>query len=95
MFYFQPTSMVHLPGRSRSSLPSAPESPPQHPPSACQITIDGQPPFLVPHLDAQHAALESGEACISKGEVAPEGVVVWLKTLIFSSNTMHTILRED
>ncbi|KAK8394998.1 hypothetical protein O3P69_006036 [Scylla paramamosain] len=62
-----PTGMVHLPGRSRSSLPSAPESPPQHPPSACQITIDGQPPFLVPHLDAQHATLESGEACISKG----------------------------
>ncbi|XP_045119882.1 zinc finger protein 652-A-like isoform X2 [Portunus trituberculatus] len=61
------TSMVHLPGRSRSSLPSAPESPPQHPSSACQITIDGQPPFLVPHLDSQHAALESGEACISKG----------------------------
>lgn len=65
---FQAPGMVHLPSRSRSPLPVKAESPSQHPPSAYQITIDGQPAFLLPHLDAQHATLESGEACISKGE---------------------------
>ena len=84
--------MVHLPGRSGSPLSSTPEVVhPQHPPSAYQITIDGQPAFLVPHLDAQHATLQTAETTITKGETtscnhlhAAIVILVWLEIIYMS-----------
>ncbi|XP_050735460.1 uncharacterized protein LOC127007956 isoform X2 [Eriocheir sinensis] len=55
------TSMVQLSSRRRS---------PQQPPSAYQITIQGQPTFLLPHLDGRHTVLEAGQACITEGDEA-------------------------
>ncbi|XP_037796053.1 zinc finger protein 286A-like [Penaeus monodon] len=52
-----PTNPPHTGSPSRTLLP-----PPAAPPSASayQITIDGQPAFILPHLDGQHAAVSEG-----------------------------------
>ncbi|KAG0720955.1 Zinc finger protein 497 [Chionoecetes opilio] len=60
-------SLVHLPRRSRSPLASTGECSGQPPASAYQITINGQPAFLLPQLHAHQATLEAGQPCITKG----------------------------
>lgn len=56
-----PTNPPHTGSPARTLLP-----PPAAPPSASayQITIDGQPAFILPHLDDQHAAVAEGDPAL-------------------------------
>ncbi|XP_047500511.1 zinc finger protein 628-like [Penaeus chinensis] len=65
-----PTNPPHTASPSRTLLP-----PPAAPPSASayHITIDGQPAFILPHLDGQHAAMAEGGAALMEEN---NGVIV-------------------
>lgn len=72
--------MVQLSSRRRS---------PQQPSSAYQITITGPPAFLLPHLDARHTALETGQACISEGESSPSQHILFFVFLFFNISSLN------
>nr|XP_045617869.1 uncharacterized protein LOC123770247 isoform X2 [Procambarus clarkii] len=62
------SSVLQPSSRSKSAIRASSIRSSSHPPpSAYQITIDGQPAFLLPHIDDHHASIEDSESSIIEG----------------------------